>query len=61
MLYYANKFTYKLIEENDGWWSIYRFNEYTNKYMPMLQAKDLSHAKSYCDLCEPVVVPLRPI
>ena len=61
MRYYANGFTFKLEQEKDGWWSIYRLNEFTGKYMPQLQAKDLEHAKSYCDMQEPIVVPLEKI
>jgi hypothetical protein len=52
MNYYANGFTYKLKQEDDNWWSIYRYNEDTGKYCPKIQAKDLEHAKSWCDLCE---------
>ena len=59
MRYYVNGFTFKLEQEKDGWWSIYRLNEFTGKYMPQLQAKDLEHAKSYCDMQEPIVVPLE--
>lgn len=58
MRYYANTFTYKIEQESDGWFSIYRYNENTSKYMPIIQAKDFEHAKSYCDMCEPIVVSL---
>jgi len=58
MRYYANGLTFKLEQERDGWWSIYRLHEYTGKYIPQLQARDLEHAKSYCDMIEPVPVPL---
>lgn len=57
--YYANGFTYKLKQEEDGWWSIYRYNKDTGMYNPVLQARDLEHAKTWCDLCEPVPVAMN--
>lgn len=61
MHYYANGFNYKFEQEKDGWWSIYRLHEATMKYIPVIQAKDLAHAESYCDLCEAVTVPMERI
>ena len=59
MKYYANGLTFKLEQEEDGWWSIYRLNEYIGKYIPQLQAKDLEHAQNYCDMQEPTLIPLE--
>ena len=57
MHYYANGFDYKFIQEKDGWWSIYRYNGV--EYVPLLQAKDLEHCKTYADMCEASPVVLR--
>lgn len=57
--YYANGFTFRIVKEDDGWFSIYRLNEITGKYMQQLQSKDLAHAKTFCDFCEPKTVPLQ--
>lgn len=51
---------FKLICEDDGWWSIYMKNT-AGKYIPRIQSKDLEHAKSYCDLIEPAVVPMKSL
>lgn len=53
MRYYANGFTYKIEQEKDGWFGIYRYHEFTNEYKPVIQAKTLEKAKEYCDLTEP--------
>ena len=57
--YSANGMNFKLVQEDDGWWSIYLKNAYTGDYMPRLQADTLEHAKYYCDLLEPVTVPMQ--
>lgn len=59
--YYANGFTYKLKQEDDGWWSIYRWHEFRQEYVPIIQAKNLQKAKEYCEFCEPKVVPMKKI
>lgn len=59
MLYSVNNLDYKFVEENDGWWSIYRRNAYTDEYKPLIQAKTLEKAKEYCHFIEPVTVPLK--
>jgi hypothetical protein len=60
-IYHANGMTFRLIQEKDGWWSIYLRNAYTGQYKKQLQAKDREHAEIYCDLCEPVTVPMMRI
>lgn len=59
--YYANGLDFKIEKEEDGWYSIYQWNEYTMNYMPKIQAKDLEHAKTFCNFCEPKVVPLQKL
>ena len=59
MHYYANGFNYKFIQEQDGWWSIYRYN--SSEYVPLLQAKDLEHCISYVEMCEACPIRLRRI
>lgn len=59
--YVANGLRYKFVQEQDGWWSIYRWHRYKLDYVPVIQSRDLEHCKSYCDLCEPVVVPLEKL
>ena len=61
MHYYANGFNYKFEQEADGWWTIYRYHEYSGKYIPILQSKDLEHCKTYADMCEACPVVLRKI
>lgn len=59
--YSINGLDYKLIQENDGWWSIYRWHIHKHDYVPLLQAKTLEKAKEYCFKCEPVVVPMTKL
>ena len=59
--YEANGLRYKFVQEQDGWWSIYRWHRYKLDYVPVIQSRDLEHCISYCDLCEPVVVPLEKL
>jgi hypothetical protein len=51
---------FKLVQEKDGWWSVYMKNT-GDRYIPKIQAKDLEHAKSYCDMIEPVVIPMKEL
>ena len=48
--YEANGLRYKFVQEQDGWWSIYRWHRYKLDYVPVIQSRDLEHCKSYCDL-----------
>ena len=59
--YYGNGFTFRIVLEDDGWYSIYRLSEITGQYMKQIQARDLPHAKSFCDFCEPAPVPLQKL
>lgn len=57
MKYYANKIMYNIIEEKDGWFTIY---EWDSK-IPIIQADTLQHAKDYCYLREPVTAPMQKL
>ena len=61
MCYYANGYTYKFVQEQDGWWSIYRYHEHRDEYIPLLQAKDLEHCISYAESIEECPIRLRRI
>ncbi|MBP3916616.1 hypothetical protein [Clostridium sp.] len=54
--YSANGYDYKIVEETDGWWSIYRFHEFKGSFVPMIQAKTLEKAKNWCMMCEALTV-----
>ena len=45
--YSANGFDYKLVKEEDNWWSIYRWHEFRQDYIPIIQACNLEEAKEY--------------
>ena len=58
---YGNGATFKIKEENDGWWSVYRENEETRELSPVIQAKDREHALSYISMLECPKVPFNVI
>ena len=60
-VYSINGLDYKLIEEDDGWWSIYCYHIHRMEYVPVIQAKTLEKAKEYCDMREPITVPLKEL
>lgn len=49
-----NGIDYKLVTESDGWISIYEYNPHSGSYSPLIQARDMEHAHSYCCMREPV-------
>lgn len=51
--YYTNKFTFKIVKEKDGWYSVYLRNKFTGKYIPQLQAKTWEKAIAFCDPLDP--------
>ena len=57
--YSANGFDYKLVKEEDNWWSIYRWHEFRQDYIPIIQACNLEKAKEYCYFCEAVTIPIN--
>lgn len=58
---YGNGETFKIKQEEDGWWSVYRENEVTHELAPVIQAKDKAHALSYIHLSECPRVPFDVI
>ena len=51
---YGHGATFKIKQEQDGWWSIYREHDFTRELIPMIQAKDRNHALSYIDRLEKI-------
>jgi len=49
--YYANGIDYVFDTEADGWISIYEFRDGL-PLRPLIQAKDIEHAESYCIMRE---------
>ena len=49
---YGHGATFKIKQENDGWWSVYEVNDETHELEPKIQAKDREHALSYIDMIE---------
>ncbi|MGN0476717.1 MAG: hypothetical protein ACI4HM_05180 [Ruminococcus sp.] len=58
---YGHGATFKINQEIDGWWNIYRVNEVTYELVPLIQAKDREHALSYIDMIEVPKVPFQVI
>lgn len=58
---YGHGATFKIKQENDGWWSVYLVNDETHELEPKIQAKDREHALSYIDMIEVPRVPLQMI
>lgn len=59
MNYYANGISYEIIEESDGWFSIYEI--YMGRLFPLIQSSDIEHVKEYCNLREPVPIPMSKL
>lgn len=58
---YGHGATFKIKQESDGWWSIYRVNDFTYELEPLIQARDREHALSYIDMIEVPRVPLKKL
>lgn len=58
---YGHGATFKIKQESDGWWSVYRVNDVTQELIPKIQAKDREHALSYIDMIEVPRVMLQVI
>jgi len=54
-----NGIFYRYYEMPDGWISIFEIDMGVS--IPVIQAADLPHARSWCSLREPVPVPLQVI
>lgn len=56
--YYCNRLDWILISMKDEWIAVFeKINP--NYFRPATQARDMDHAKSYCQMVEPVTVPLQ--
>ena len=55
-----NTIEYKLCTMKDGWIAVFEADP-NGEYTPIIQAKDLEHARSYCNMREPVTVPVNII
>lgn len=49
---YGNGLTFKIKQEDDGWWSIYRVHDETFELIPLIQAADREHALFYIEMRE---------
>ena len=56
---HGNGITYKIRQESDGWWSIYKEHDVTKELIPLIQAKDKEHALNYINLAECPRVPFN--
>lgn len=54
-----NGIDYKFLTMYDDWIAIFEFNADTGEYKPLIQAKSLEHARSYCDRRERIPVPAK--
>lgn len=58
--YYCNNMSYCFATMTDGWIAIFDVTE-PNEWVPKIQASDISHAESYCQMIEPIRVPVTKI
>ena len=56
---YYNGIDYKFLTMRDGWIAIFEFVADTGEYKPLVEAKDLEHARSYCERRERMPVPAK--
>lgn len=56
---YINDIAYNLVKMNDGWIAV--FSVRNGEYIPMIQAMDRAHAVGFCQMREPVPVPVNVI
>lgn len=59
--YRANRISYKFVTMNDNWIAIFEYDHMRGEYIPLIQARDMEHAESYCDLREPIPVPVNKL
>lgn len=57
MIFHANTLSWELVEEKDGWVSIYEIDPITFTRTSCIQAVNMEHAKSYCVMREPLPFP----
>lgn len=58
---YCNGIDYLVYTLPDTWRAIFEYNKYSGEYIPLIQAKDDQHVKSYINLREPITVPFERI
>ena len=56
---FYNKIKYCLCELQDGWIAIFEINELNGEYIPLIQAYNMNKAIEYCQLREPIPVPVE--
>lgn len=56
---YINDIAYNFVKMKDKWIAV--FSVRNGEYIPMIQAKDRAHAVSFCQMREPVNVPVNII
>lgn len=56
---YINGIKYIMGTMEDGWIAVLQADG--DGYRPLIQAADLGHALGYCNLIEPVTVPMQEI
>ena len=56
---YGHGMTFKIKQEEDGWWSIYEVYEATGELVPRIQAKDRAHALHWIGMHELPRVPFN--
>lgn len=57
--HYINDIHFILVKMKDGWIAV--FERDGGQYIPVIQAADVAHAESYCNMLEPVRVPVNLI
>lgn len=55
--YYVNDMHFIFVPMRDGWTAV--FEQDGGQYIPVIQAADIPHAQSYCNMLEPVRVPVN--
>jgi len=45
----------------DGWYAVFEIQDYSKEWMPVIQAEDMVHAKTACNLIEPCPVQIQEI
>lgn len=58
--YYCNKMSWLLVPMTDGWVAVFEIINGCS-YIPSTQAVDMNKAKTFCNLTEPITVPINPI
>ena len=54
---YVNGMHFIFVSMKDGWTAV--FEQDGGQYIPVIQAADMEHAQSYCNLLEPLRVPVK--